>query len=259
MKTLFIWAAIALSTFCVSVNAQTVATIGLDTIQFGSSKSESGSPERAGELAGALAKKIRNDLSATRKFKVLTYLQATEALAEHGLSVESVTDSANAEILYDTPSIDYILRTKVVDYDPQSEQAEVELKLVSTSYSLSDHVVSSNVDLSETGSDRAASVAAIASAVVTETVASVFPMRVMNQTEDGLVIINYGQGYLVQGDKLKVFSPVAAPNNGAVEVGPVAGNEIAEIEIVSSNEKFSSGKIVQGQQEIGLGYKAKLL
>lgn len=251
MKSFFSTVAYVLALSWSTANAQTVAVIGLATVEVESTKAASGNTS---ELAGTIAQRLLKDLISTRKFKVLNYQQTNEVLADDDRSIESVTDPEADNSDLDVRGLDYIVEVKVLGYTPSADTAKIELSLLSTSFDLESSTAKTTVKLNK-NSNIAAST--ISSLVVTETIARVFPVRIMDIDEEGLVKVNYGKGFLTKGEKLKVYASGKVSNGSDSNSNEELGEEVATLEIVDSDTKFSSARVTEGNAKLGLGYKAR--
>ncbi len=91
-------------------------------------------------------------------------------------------------------------------------------------------------------------------------VSSVYPIRVATKTGDGEIILNYGDGLLVDGDTLHVYSEGESFTDPAT--GEVLGSEeelVARIAVTSAENRFSKARILAEYSPVEAGMIAKIV
>lgn len=91
-------------------------------------------------------------------------------------------------------------------------------------------------------------------------VSSVYPIRVATKSASGEVILNYGDGLLMDGDTLHVFSEGESFTDPAT--GEVLGSEeelVARITVTSAENRFSKARILSEYSPIDAGMIARIV
>ncbi|MDP8212786.1 MAG: CsgG/HfaB family protein [Candidatus Zapsychrus exili] len=85
-------------------------------------------------------------------------------------------------------------------------------------------------------------------------VSKLFPVKVVNISSSGVIMLNYGSGFLNEKGVFDVFSQgeeIVDPDTG--EVLGSEEEKVGRIEITSVHEKFSKAKALEGTDKIGKG------
>ena len=91
-------------------------------------------------------------------------------------------------------------------------------------------------------------------------VSSVYPIRVATRSANGEVILNYGDGLLMDGDTLHVYSEGETFTDATT--GEVLGSEeelVARITVTSTGNRFSKARILSEYSPIDAGMIAKFV
>jgi hypothetical protein len=256
-----------------SVQAQTVGTIGVGDISFSAKGDQPRSKE---SVISAIESGLNSALKETRKFSVLDYAQLSERIGKQGLSLDGYYNKTYSGTEYSQAGLDYILTANVTEFgfvnkagdNPENTHGSIniEFKLIGVADLTSDidSVVTaqSSKAMSLNANDTSEEVLddVVQRAVyqlVDQVVTGLFPIRVMQVTDNGEVLLNYGDGLLSPGDMILVYKldEEAAVN----EVGQAAGESVATLQITSTEKKFSSAKIISGFANIVAGQQAQLL
>ena len=91
-------------------------------------------------------------------------------------------------------------------------------------------------------------------------VSSVYPIRVATRSANGEVILNYGDGLLMEGDTLHVYSEGESFTDPTT--GEVLGSEeelVARITVTSAENRFSKARVLSEYSAIDAGMIARIV
>lgn len=230
-------------------------------------------------------------LVKTRKFEVIERDRMAEILKEQGLSMEGIAKGGYQGDNFNLSGVDYIITGAITEY------GETEKKMAVVGFSTSKRVASMAVDIrildvqsgsiaiaetvrAEKKGSNSLNVQGFASggdnssggligAVMRETstnvanliVSSIYPVKVVAITKGGSeVMLNYGSGFLKEGNILEIFS------QGEVFVDPDTGEKlgseeelIGKIAVYNTQAKFSKAKVTEGKGSIKKGMIARVV
>ena len=227
-------------------------------------------------------------LVKTRKFKVIERDRLDEIFKEQGLSIKGFTTDGYQGRKFNLRGVDFIMTGAITEFGQQASSFRVKgfatgdktTKMAVDIRVLNIH--SGEIEIAETvrGSESAGSGFSlkgfttgraddagaalgkvsrkVASDVANLIVSAIFPIKVLMKTKKGIVIVNYGNGFLRKGDVLEIFS------EGEVLIDPDTkerlGTEeefVGRITITSAHAKFSKAKINKESSPIEKGMIAR--
>jgi len=258
-----------------TTSAQTIASVGVGEFELDVDSEQLGS-RSATDVLETLSGNLDNTLAGTRKFRVFDTNALNQELAKHNLNAQGYYDGSYRGEKYDLSGLDYIVTGTITElglFDRNSDSSDqkvalvdIDFRLIGTSFNTEGFSDSTSVQLnvdSDSGQSEIATMnkaIQLASNEITKKVmGQLFPIRVMRISEQGEVILNYGQGFLSAGDTVQVYSGNSSASNGASEPGPASGNVVATLQIISSGAKFSSAQVLDGSDKIANGMKAVAL
>lgn len=254
--------------------AQKVSTIGLGDIRYDVKNARSNrQPEN---VISSVNSGLKSALLNTRKFTVLDYAQLTQRLNKQNLRLENYYSKAYQGTEYSQAGLDYILTATINEFGSfqqkrgQSESivglVEIDFRLIGVAH-LTQDIDSSvsaqssaiveigNSQLSDQVLDQA--IAKSVDQLVDKVTVSLFPIRVMQISEEGVITLNYGKGLFNSGDTVVVFEK----DKDVVldKSGQVTGSSVATLQIISSEKKFATAQVLDGYDRLELGQKGHLL
>ena len=236
----------------------------------------------------AFADMLTTALVKTRKFKVIERDRLDEIFKEQGLSIKGFATGGYRGRKFNLRGVDFIMTGAITEFGQQASSFRVKgfatgdktAKMAVDVRVLNVH--SGEIEIAETvrgsesagsgfrlkgfatgGADDAGAALGkvsrkVASEVANLIVSAIFPIKVLMKTKKGIVILNYGNGFLRKGDVLEIFS------KGEVLIDPDTkerlGTEeefVGRISVTSAHAKFSKAKIVKESSPIEKGMIAR--
>lgn len=261
---------ISLSVFATPALSQVIGGIGVGQFAYQGEELEDSAENDAQATADSVMAKLQSKLNTalieSRKFMVYGPAQLDAQLEEQKVNLEGFVEDKYKDEQYALEGLDYLLVGELTEYgmvESENEESgktgvvEIDFELIGSTYG----TLSTRFDATASGQDENLETAM--TAAVDEVVATImfnlFPLRVMTVSDEGVVKLNYGQGVLQSGDTVRIFAPVNPSGNGAIEGGPVDGEPIATVQVISVDSKFSSAQILDGADQIQRGLKAEVL
>ena len=268
-------------------------TIAVGDIEYRAKDSRSNKRHRAygqgvREDTRAFIDMMTTALGKTRKFRVIERDRLGEIFKEQGLSLRGFASGGYQGKKFNMQGVDFILMGAITEFGQSASALQVkgfatEAKTARMAVDVRVlNVATGEVELAETvkGSSSASGAFAIkgfasggsndaaaalgkvsrkvASNVANLVVAAIYPVKVLTRTGRGMVILNYGNGFLRKGDVLEVF------RKGEVLIDPDTkenlGSEeelVGRVSVTSAQAKFSRAKIVKEESPIEKGMIAR--
>lgn len=265
---------VALLTFNAPAFSQTVGTISVGDVRYAAGKSVHRSSEH---LVASITSRLNAALIRSRKFDVLTYAELQKRLKDQGRSLDGYYKSAYVNDSFDQAGLDYIVTVDITDFTvSQSKRGESEtaaalvglnFKLygvaditeddkgaVSAKVSTQLRVVDNDNELQAVIDE---SIKNAVDQLVNKMLSGLFPIRVMQISDEGAITLNYGKGLLTPGDTIMVFSKDT--NIELDDSGKPIGETIATLKIISSEKKFSVAQVMDGKEFLEKGQQGVLL
>lgn len=265
---------VAFLTINAPVYSQTVGSISVGDVRYAADKNVHRSSD---SLIASITSGLNAALIKSRKFNVLTYEELQKRLQDQGRSLEGYYKSAYVNDSFDQAGLDYIFTADINDFtvskqkSGDSETAEALLDLSFKLYGVADITedgkgavsakVSTQIRAANNNDELQAVIdASIKKAVdqlVNKMLSGLFPVRVMQISDEGFITLNYGKGLLVPGDLVKVY-----PKGVDIELdtaGKPLGETIATLKIMSSEKKFSVAQVVDGKELLEKGQQGVLI
>lgn len=241
--------------------AQLVGTIGVGDLRYvASSRSDANNQSLIGTVTG----RIEETLTKTRKFSLLDLDQLEQRFSSQGLNLSGFYrkdyDSSELKQI----GLDYILTAGVsVAGKPTLKNGKqsgllglkIDAKLFGVGHATED--ISFTVSSGLTNSDLNGNDAVINRAVdklVAQIIAELHPIRVIGIDEEGLLTLNYGEGWLSAGDTVLVYPTEQSEGEQAqINATPIAKLPIATLKVSSNLKKFATAKALTGFDALELG------
>lgn len=236
MKIIVHFLLIMLSLSASTTFAQTVASLAVIEVQV-----SDGAAQDVSGYANQVGEDLQRQLKATRKFDVFSDADFEELIQNQSLSRDQVMArdlriEDVADPITEVKELDYVLS---IELSSAPDSVSANLNILSTSWGLHDQQKSIVVNKEE-GKDMPSS---IVRALLTSSLAELFPIRIVDVDENGEVTLNYGDGLLAPNQLLQVFAPVKKPANGAVEAGPAVGAPLLILEVTSASRQFAQAVV----------------
>lgn len=229
-------------------------------------------------------------LVKTRKFDLIERDRMAEILKEQGLSMEGIAKGGYQGDSFNLSGVDYIITGSITEY------GETEKKMSVAGFSSSKRVASMAVDIrildvqsgsiviaetvrAEKKGSNSLNVQGFASggdnssggllgSVMRETstnvsnliVSTIYPVKIVAIVKGGAeVMLNYGSGFLKEGNILEIFSQGEAFLDP--DTGEKLGNEeelVGKVVVYNTQAKFSKAKVTEGKGSIEKGMVARV-
>ncbi len=278
-----------------SVYAEKI-TIAIGDIEYRAKDSSENKQYRAygsgsREDTRAFGDMVTTALVQTQKFNVIERDRMAEILKEQGLSLEGFTSDGYGGSDFNLQGVDYILTGAITEYGESAKSFKVTgfasgkklatmavdvrvLDVANGAIGFAESVeatVESGSALSLKGFQSGNNVSSgallgdvmrlTATNVTNLIVSKIFPIKVVAITKSGEVMLNYGNGFLKEGNTVEVFSQGESFTDP--DTGEVLGSEeelIAVLEVTSAQAKFSKSSVVEGDaSKLEKGMIARLI
>jgi len=257
----FFYAIVLLFAFTNIAHAQTVATIGIGDIELSAKYDER--IFSSDNIASAVSSGINSALDNTRKFNVLGNEKLKSDLARRGLSLEGYYADRYSGTEYNQAGLDYILRVEVTNSGIKNQQrgnenvangfVDIRFKLIgvgnatrgmqsTVSAQLSDAIKRTNIEAQQDLLEQTINKGV--DQMVDRIVTHLFPIRVVKIYEDSSIKLNYGQGYLNDGDTILIYQ--GNPDQVFDALGQTQSEPIATLQVIESQERFSIAQALEG-------------
>ena len=232
-----------------SLSAQQVATIGVGQITL--SDSVGGGLETRESIADLFDRGLNEALLRTRKFTVLDLSQLEARMREQNLDLTGYYNQSHEKSTYLQAGLDYIMTVAIDGIDDSSGSLNLKFKMIGVADLTSDFSSAVSVKSSPVLS-RSNSKADLldqlirkgVEQVVNKVVTQLFPIRVVSVDEENAqVTLNYGQGFLRQGDTILIY-PIEQEFD--INANDTLGQPIATIQVSQANQKFARAKANNG-------------
>lgn len=227
-------------------------------------------------------------LVKTRKFNVIERDRMAEILKEQGLSMAGIVDGTSENLKL--KGVDYILTGAITEYGESATGMKIKgFSTASTSAAMSVDIrvldakngqimtaetirtvvkgaTALKADKFSTGSSTSSGTLLSkvmrnsATNITNLMVSTIYPIKIVSVTKKGLVLLNYGNGLLTEGDQLEIFSrgePIFDPDTGE-ELGSEE-ELIGRVSVISAQAKFSKSTIMEGEGAIEKGMLARIV
>jgi hypothetical protein len=229
--------------------------------------------------ANAFQQMLETQLIKTNRFEVIERRKLDRTLQEKLLAMQGVTDAENVG-LSGIKGVDYVVYGTITKFgvptggfafgdiavaDAKIEMAaDLRIADVQTGrFVFADTVneissggsafafggIQSQSSVADPGADAARLMAKSLTAVIAQ---SVYPIKVAQVQEDGIVLLNYGDAILSPKDKLKAFragNVIKDPDTG--EILGSEETQTALLEVTESLARFSKARVIEGAVEPG--------
>jgi len=247
--------------FSASVQAQKVATIGVDQIRVGETLGSHQWLKKS--IVVDLDRALNEALAKTRKFKVLNFAQLTARMKEQSLSLDGFYARSDSNNRYQQAGLDYILTATVSEFGVSNLESSTSKKSLNSlgidfrligvadltadfeSTVLADYsnkLTSDNKNILDHGADQ----------LVNQLVTKLFPIRIISISEQSsLITLNYGEGFLQPGDEVVIY-----PFGQEILVnakGQPLGQSIATLQVDTTSQKFAKARAVKGWEALRRG------
>ncbi|MDO9464560.1 MAG: CsgG/HfaB family protein [bacterium] len=262
-------------------------TIAIGKIEYRAELSETDKDRHAygrrepAENTKAFIDMLSTALSKTRKFDVIERDRLAAIIKEQGLGESGLLDESTAHTLGGLKGVDYLLLGAITQYGidkkamgfggvamgAETARMSVDIKIIevkSGSVKIADTVeetqkggralkVEDKVDMaSASGQVLSDVMRKTSNSVVNVIVSAIYPIKVISTTKG--IMLNYGEGILMEGDVLDVFSQgekVTDPDTG--EVLGSEEEKVGRIKVIKALAKFSKAQILEGDGKIEKG------
>lgn len=227
-------------------------------------------------------------LVKTRKFNVIERDRMAEILKEQGLSMAGIVDGTSENLKL--KGVDYILTGAITEYGESATGMKIKgFSTASTSAAMSVDIrvldakngqimtaetirtvvkgaTALKADKFSTGSSTSSGTLLSkvmrnsATNITNLMVSTIYPIKVVSVTKKGLVLLNYGNGLLTEGDQLEIFS--RGESIFDPDTGEELGSEeelIGRVSVTSAQAKFSKSTIMEGEGAIEKGMLARIV
>lgn len=262
MKLLTVFGLLLTLVVPVSLNAQQVATIGVGQITL--SNSVGGGLEARESIVELFDRGLNEALVRTRKFTVLDLAQLEARMREQNSNLTGYYNQSHEKSTYFQAGLDYIMTVAISGVDGSSGSLNLEFKMIGVADLTKDFSSVVEVKISP-ASSRLNSTADVidqvvrkgVDQVVNKVVTQLFPIRVVGIDEESAqVTLNYGQGFLRQGDTILIY-PIEQGFD--VNANETLGQPIATIQVSAANQKFARAKANNGFTALMRGQAGLLL
>jgi len=245
-----------------SLNAQQVATIGVGQITV--SESVGGDLEFREGIVDLFDRGLYEALLRTRKFTVLDLAQLEARMREQDSNLTGYYNQSHEKSTYLQAGLDYIMTVAISGVDSSSGALNLEFKMIGVADLTNDFSSAVSVKFSPISSHSNSTADLLDQAVrkgveqvVNKVVTQLFPIRVVSVDEENAqVTLNYGQGFLRQGDTILVY-PIEQGFD--VNANETLGQPIATIQVSAANQKFARAKANTGFTALMRGQAGLLL
>lgn len=265
--------ACVLASACSIVSAQTVGTIGIADITYKGPKQQLWADAN---VVAEVASSLNSAFVLTRKFTVLDLPQVKNRLSGQGLTLEGfyAKEYKSTELLQ--AGLDYILTADITKFSSSKRTGEnaadtqglvnIEFRLLGVADVTSDFEssVAAKMNLTVAANAKFDSANLMREAIkqatthlVEQVVTTLHPIRLMQITDEGLITLNYGNGFLEAEDTVLVYpldQVLTLDNNGKI-----IGEPVGKLKITSVRRKFSSAQAVDGFASLEKGQAAQLV
>ena len=275
-------------------------TIGVGKIEYRAELSEADKNRRAYGIRGpaenteAFVDMLTTALVKLKKFNVIERDRMNDLLKEQALGESGIIDESTAHKLGSVQGIDYVLLGAITQYGidkkgigtrgllgrfdfaagREKARMTVDIKIID--------VETGSIAIAETVTETAEGAKAIetrqvaassssgqvlsdvmrktANSVVHLIVSTLYPIKIVNLSSSGAIMLNYGSGLLQKKQVFDVFSQgeeIIDPDTG--EVLGCEEEKIGRIEVTSVQAKFSKAKVLVGADKIKRGMICRLV
>ncbi|WP_353409081.1 hypothetical protein [Arenicella sp. 4NH20-0111] len=269
----FFTVVVFLSSFCSSLYAQTVGTIGVADITYKASEQKLWNDAN---VVKEVAASLNSELVQTRKFTVLDLPQVERRLSTQGLTLAGfyAKEYKSTELLQ--AGLDYILTVDITDFSFASNGSSDNVKakgIVSMDFRLlgvadvtadfesqvmaqTSLTLPANSKFDSTNLMRQA-VKQASEELVDQVVTTLHPVRIMQINDEGLITLNYGNGFLEADDVVLVYG--ADQQISLDENGRIVGEPVGRIKVTSARRKFSSAQAIDGFTSLEKGQAGQVV
>ncbi|GAA6136399.1 hypothetical protein NBRC116583_01460 [Arenicella sp. 4NH20-0111] len=270
---MFFTVVVFLSSFCSSLYAQTVGTIGVADITYKASEQKLWNDAN---VVKEVAASLNSELVQTRKFTVLDLPQVERRLSTQGLTLAGfyAKEYKSTELLQ--AGLDYILTVDITDFSFASNGSSDNVKakgIVSMDFRLlgvadvtadfesqvmaqTSLTLPANSKFDSTNLMRQA-VKQASEELVDQVVTTLHPVRIMQINDEGLITLNYGNGFLEADDVVLVYG--ADQQISLDENGRIVGEPVGRIKVTSARRKFSSAQAIDGFTSLEKGQAGQVV
>lgn len=231
------------------------------------------------ENTKAFVDMLTTAIAKTRKFDIIERDRVADILKEQALGESEVIEEQSAQKLGTLKGVDYLILGAITEYGVQSKSLggagfgvasskavmAVDIRIIDAatgSIAIADTVSESKKasgGLVMKGFEAAEKNEKVLSDVMREcadsianlTVSTIYPVKIVSVAKTGIIMVNYGSGFLGKGDVLDVFSQgekVVDPDTG--EVLGSEEEKVGRIKITDVQAKFSKAGAVIGAEKI---------
>ena len=255
---------------CPFTQAQTVGTIGIGNINLNLDRKTS--ELRSGQqILIDINQRLNATLSNTRKFKLLDYSELNTFLTDRSLKLESYyePEHKNAQVDFLLAGLDYILSADVSNlgvYTQKRGSSTVLTGIISIKFTMLGVADATNTFTTEVTGQTTKWVQAGENfdpvsvldqtiqqgidKIVLRIVSRLFPIRVMQISENENIRLNYGNGFLKAGDTVFVY------NGGVNDIfdnnGQAIAESVATLQVTDVDKRFANAQALSGLENIEL-------
>jgi hypothetical protein len=236
--------------------AQQVGTIGLGDITYSAVNGANSGARKGTIVLNELNSGLVDALTKTRKFAVMDHPKLLARLKKQNRNLRGYYFKQYSGNALWQEGLDFILKANVTEFSlgkQTQENGELGLGKIGidfqlygvadVTYDLKSSVSVQFVMPIETVDQKTRrillnkTVRKSVDHVVDEIVSSLFPIQIVKITEEGIVTLNYGDGFLDVGDSVLIYP---LENEFIIdEEGKAAGNAVATLRVNSTAQKFS--------------------
>lgn len=248
--------------------AQMVGTIGIGEINLNIDR-KTAELHSSQEILSDINQVLNSTLTDTRKFRVLDYVQLNGFLKERSLKLESYyePEHKNAQVDYSLAGLDYILSADVKNlgvYSQKRGKSTVLTGVISINFTLlgvADATTSFTTEVTgqtttwfqegeqvDGQSVLDKTIAQGIDKVALRIVSRLFPIRVMQITENKNVRLNYGNGFLQPGDTVFIYD--GDINDIFDDTGEAKTEAIATLQVTDVDKRFANAQALSGIENI---------
>ncbi|MCK5565375.1 MAG: hypothetical protein KAJ07_09030 [Planctomycetes bacterium] len=278
MKRVTVLCLLLVVVFSGNVNAAKFK-IGISDIEFKAEMNESDKDRHSygrrkpAESTQAFIDMLTTAIAKTSKFDLVERKRMAEILKEQAMGDSGVIDEESAQTMGKIKGVDYIILGAITEYGLEAKSTgfgnfavgkataniAVDVRIVSAktgSIVIADTVreskkAASSIKAEGFSQDEANGkilsdvMRQSANSIANLIVETIYPIKVVAITKSGIIMLNYGKGFLEKGQHLEVFSQ----GEGFVDpdTGEMLGNEeelVGEIVISDTQAKFSKATLV---------------